>query len=255
MLGAEPLTFKPALAFVDTARRGGSLRLFAFIRCRMIRKTCGTKWSASVEFLPYRHPSLIAGGTTDAPWLLSRYEMAFWTVSRHEQRYANSSSRRQSSIRFLSWAEGGCRDHSSLWGVRTAWPFMTTSTFASYNMCHEGADWFELPHITRAARDHIGVSMKIAVVMLCILFPASLSLASCTKNARGQTVCSDGQSAAAYNPNTGKGATANKNSNGVTTTQTTSGGKSKTKNGKGVATGPNGTTCAKGVNNAGCTPK
>ena len=57
-------------------------------------------------------------------------------------------------------------------------------------------------------------------------------------------------SLAAYNPNTGKGATANKNQNGVTTTQTTGGGKSKSKNGKGVAQGPNGTTCAKGNNNA-----
>jgi hypothetical protein len=40
----------------------------------------------------------------------------------------------------------------------------------------------------------------------------------------------------------------------TTNTQTTNGDKSTTKNGKGVATGPNGTTCAKGYNNAGCTP-
>ena len=96
--------------------------------------------------------------------------------------------------------------------------------------------------------------MKISLMMAFVFLSASLCQAGCTKNARGQTVCSDGQSAAAYNPNTGKGATANKNSNGVTTTQTTGGGKSKSKNGKGVATGPNGTTCAKGVNNAGSTP-
>ncbi len=97
--------------------------------------------------------------------------------------------------------------------------------------------------------------MKFPLMAVCVvLLSASLCKANCTKNARGETVCSDGQSAAAYNPNTGKGATANKNSNGVKTTQTTGGGKSKTKNGKGVAQGPKGTTCAKGVNNVGCTP-
>jgi hypothetical protein len=98
------------------------------------------------------------------------------------------------------------------------------------------------------------MQMKVVLVMACIFLSASLCQGDCVKNARGKTVCSDGKSAAAYNPNTGKGATANKNSNGVTNTQTTNGGKSTTKNGKGVATGPNGTTCAKGYNNAGCTP-
>ncbi len=96
--------------------------------------------------------------------------------------------------------------------------------------------------------------MKISLVMVCVFLSASLCQANCVKNARGQTVCSDGQSAAGYNRNTDKGTTATKNSNGVTTTQTTGGGKSKSKNGKGLATGPNGTTCAKGANNAGCTP-
>jgi hypothetical protein len=96
--------------------------------------------------------------------------------------------------------------------------------------------------------------MKFSFLIAAILLSANLCQANCTKNANGKTVCSDGNSAAAYNPNTGKGATATKNSNGVTTTQTTGGGKSKTKNGKGVATGPNGTTCAKGANNEGCTP-
>ncbi len=96
--------------------------------------------------------------------------------------------------------------------------------------------------------------MKALLMMACVVLSTSLCQADCVKNARGKTVCSDGQSAAAYNPNTGKGATANRNQNGVTTTQTTGGGKSKTRNGKGVAQGPNGTTCAKGYNNAGCTP-
>jgi hypothetical protein len=98
------------------------------------------------------------------------------------------------------------------------------------------------------------MQMKISLIMACVFLSASLCQANCVKNARGQTVCGDGQSAAGYNPNTGKGAAANKNSNGITSTQTTRGGKSKTKNGKGVAQGPNGTTCAKGANNAGCTP-
>ena len=73
------------------------------------------------------------------------------------------------------------------------------------------------------------------------------------RNARGETVCGNGRSAAAVNPNTGRGAAAHKNSNGVTTTQTTGGGKAKTKNGMGVAQAPNGKTCAKGKYEEGCT--
>jgi hypothetical protein len=96
--------------------------------------------------------------------------------------------------------------------------------------------------------------MKVLLIVASVLLTSGFCQADCVKNARGKTVCSDGQSAAAYNAKTGKGATANKNQNGVTTTQTTSGGKSKTKNGEGVAQGPNGTTCAKGKNNKGCTP-
>ena len=87
---------------------------------------------------------------------------------------------------------------------------------------------------------------------------------------------------ASYNPNTGNAAMAQKYSNGATTAQsrsgvegglqphhrqrrrlaeerrrrrdhaTSSGGEAKTKNGIGVAQGPNGETCAKGVNHAGC---
>jgi hypothetical protein len=96
------------------------------------------------------------------------------------------------------------------------------------------------------------MQMKILLMIVCMFF-ASGSFANCVKNARGKTVCSNGQTAAAVNPNTGKAATAQKNQNGVTTTQTSSGRKAKTKNGKGVAQGPNGTTCAKGANQQGCT--
>jgi hypothetical protein len=39
----------------------------------------------------------------------------------------------------------------------------------------------------------------------------------------------------------------------VKTTHTSHGGNAKTKNGKGVATAPNGTTCAKTANNQSCT--
>jgi hypothetical protein len=45
-------------------------------------------------------------------------------------------------------------------------------------------------------------------VPLAFLY-ATLCQANRVKNARVQTVCSDGRSAAAYNPNIGKGATAN----------------------------------------------
>jgi hypothetical protein len=59
---------------------------------------------------------------------------------------------------------------------------------------------------------------------------------------------------AGYNPNTRRGAVSQTSPNGVTTTRTTQGAQAKTLNGRGVATGPSGTTCAKGVNNAGCKP-
>ena len=97
------------------------------------------------------------------------------------------------------------------------------------------------------------MQMKTLWMMTCLLFAMSLFAGDCVKNRRGETVCSNGQTAAAVNPNTGNAAVAQKNQNGVTTTQTSNGGKAKTKNGKGVAQGPGGTTCAKTANNQGCT--
>jgi hypothetical protein len=94
--------------------------------------------------------------------------------------------------------------------------------------------------------------VKVLLLVTCMVFASGVSSADCVKNARGKTVCSDGQSAAAANPKTGNAAVANKNQNGITTTQTNHGGKSKTKNGMGVAQGPGGTTCVKGKNNQGC---
>jgi len=98
----------------------------------------------------------------------------------------------------------------------------------------------------------VEMKMKSFLMMACLFFASSLFAGDCVKNLRGETVCSNGQTAAAVNPNTGNAAVAQKNQNGVTTTQTTKGGEAKTKNGKGVAQGPNGTTCAKGKYNQGC---
>jgi len=125
--------------------------------------------------------------------------------------------------------------------------------------------------------------LKISILLLCTLFASGAFAADCVTNVRGKTVCTNGEKAvvvnpntstvttaqknpngvttiqnsngskAAYNPKTGNAAVAKTNSNGVTTTQTSRGGEAKTKNGMGVVQGPNGTTCAKGKNNAGCT--
>jgi hypothetical protein len=97
--------------------------------------------------------------------------------------------------------------------------------------------------------------MKVLLMMTCMFLASSLFAQDCVKNARGKTVCGNGQTAAAVNPNRGKAAVAQKNQNGVTTTQTSSGGNAKTKNGMGVAQGPGGTTCAKGKNHQGCKEK
>jgi hypothetical protein len=125
--------------------------------------------------------------------------------------------------------------------------------------------------------------MKATLIVALMAIASVASAADCVTNARGKTVCSNGEKAVAVNPNTGKVTTAEKhpggtttvqsntgtkaavnprtgnaavaqtNANGVTTTQTARGGEAKTKNGKGVAVGPNGTVCAKGQNNQGCT--
>ncbi len=126
------------------------------------------------------------------------------------------------------------------------------------------------------------MNMKFLLATTSLLLASGVFGADCVTNPLGKTVCSNGQSAvavnpnkgtvttaqkapsgvttaqssngtkAAYNPHTGNAAVSQTNQNGVKTTQTSSGGKAKTKNGMGVATGPNGTTCVKGVNNQGC---
>lgn len=94
--------------------------------------------------------------------------------------------------------------------------------------------------------------MKVLLMMACVLLASSLVAQDCVENARGETVCGNGKTAAAANPNTGKAAVSQRNSNGVATTKTNTGGEAKTRTGKGIAQGPNGTTCAKGKNNQGC---
>jgi len=91
--------------------------------------------------------------------------------------------------------------------------------------------------------------MKILSLLACMLFASSvLAQQDCVKNLRGETVCKNGQTAAAVNPNTGNAAVAHKNQNGVTTTQTSYGGEAKSKNGVGVAQGANGTKAAVNTN-------
>jgi hypothetical protein len=127
--------------------------------------------------------------------------------------------------------------------------------------------------------------MKALLLMGCLFLASGALAADCVTNLRGKVVCANGQQAAAvnpntgtvttaqkhsngattvqnsngakaaYNPNTGNAAVSQKSANGVTTTRTSRGGEAKTKNGMGVAQGPNGTTCAKGVNNSGCKKK
>ncbi len=78
--------------------------------------------------------------------------------------------------------------------------------------------------------------MRSPLLMLaCVVFTSSIYAQDCVKNLRGETVCKNGQSAAAYNPKTGNAAAAQKNANGVTTTQTSNGGTATTKNGSGTA--------------------
>jgi hypothetical protein len=124
--------------------------------------------------------------------------------------------------------------------------------------------------------------MKALILIGCVVFASGAFAADCITNVRGKVICANGEQAvavnpntgtvttaqkypngattvqnsngqkAAYNPNTGNAAVSQKNANGVTTTRTSRGGEAKTKNGMGVGEGPNVTTCAKGVNNAGC---
>jgi len=93
--------------------------------------------------------------------------------------------------------------------------------------------------------------MRMLVVLACMML-SSGAFAECTTNARGATVCNNGQTAEGYNPNTGNAFKAQKNQAGVRTTQTSKGGEAKTENGKGVYKSPSGKKCYKGANSQGC---
>ena len=93
--------------------------------------------------------------------------------------------------------------------------------------------------------------MKTFLVIACLAL-ATVASAECRKGPGGRTVCSNGDQAVGYNPNTGTVHKAEQNSNGVNSIEGSRGGEAKTKNGMGVVQGPNGTTCVKGKNNAGC---
>jgi hypothetical protein len=93
--------------------------------------------------------------------------------------------------------------------------------------------------------------MKALVIFACAVM-CSNTFAECATNARGRTVCNDGQAAGGYNRNTGTAWKSQKNQAGVTTTQTSKGGEAKTINGKGVYKGPNGQKCYKTATSHGC---
>jgi hypothetical protein len=94
--------------------------------------------------------------------------------------------------------------------------------------------------------------MRIPVIILLLMLFSSNVFADCVTNARGRTVCSNGQKAWGYNARTGNAWKSEKNEAGVTTTQTRAGGEAKTKNGKGVYKSPSGKTCIRTAHNQGC---
>jgi hypothetical protein len=93
--------------------------------------------------------------------------------------------------------------------------------------------------------------VKTLIILACVMMSAN-AFAECAKNARGETVCGNGQTAGGYNRNTGKAWTSQTNQNGARTTQTSRGAEATTKNGKGVVHGPGGTSCYRTANSHGC---
>jgi hypothetical protein len=94
--------------------------------------------------------------------------------------------------------------------------------------------------------------MRIPVIILLLLVCSSNVFADCVRNARGRTVCGNGEEAGGYNARTGTAWKSEKNDAGVTTTETRRGGEAKTKNGKGVYKSSSGTTCVRTARNQGC---
>jgi hypothetical protein len=94
--------------------------------------------------------------------------------------------------------------------------------------------------------------VRIPLIVLALMLFSSSLYAKCYTNARGQVVCSNGQTAGGYNSNTGTAWKSERNQYGVATTQTSNGGKAKTKNGKGVYQSPGGKNCYKTAHSHGC---
>jgi len=94
--------------------------------------------------------------------------------------------------------------------------------------------------------------MRILFIVLTLMVFSSTAFANCVTNRLGRVVCSNGEAAGGYNPNTGNAWKSSKNQNGVTTTTTSAGGEAKTRNGKGVYKSPNGKNCYKTANSHGC---
>src|SRR5437762_7649078 len=63
------------------------------------------------------------------------------------------------------------------------------------------------------------IQMKGFLMVACMFIASSAFAADCVTNLRGKTICSNGDSAVAVNPNTGSVTSAQKNQNGVTTAQ------------------------------------
>ena len=94
--------------------------------------------------------------------------------------------------------------------------------------------------------------MRIPVIILLLLACSSNVFADCVRNARGRTVCGNGEEAGGYNARTGNAWKSERNDAGVRTTETRRGGEAKTKNGKGVYKSSSGTTCVRTARNQGC---
>ena len=94
--------------------------------------------------------------------------------------------------------------------------------------------------------------MRILMILVIVMVFSSNALAECTTNARGRTVCRNGEQAGGVNTNTGTAWKSEKNQAGVATTETSRGGEAKTRNGKGVYQSPSGKKCVKTANNHGC---
>jgi hypothetical protein len=96
--------------------------------------------------------------------------------------------------------------------------------------------------------------MKSPLIVIGIFLASNAFAADCVTNLRGKTICSNGQSAVAVNPNTGTVTTAQKYSNGAATAQNNNGQKAAYNPNTGTVTTSqkyaNGATSAQNSNGA-----